>query len=138
MRFEQYLVQRLRESLDVNTHPTSASGAGLDKNDIRIPSLNIEIEAKNAATFNLQADWDQTKAQKTSGNIAILAIRHPKQPEFKESIVCMDLEDFIALAQNQGGKQEVSFTANSQDRWKLQKLVDSAKEVIKLYKQNYE
>jgi hypothetical protein len=50
----------------------------------------------------------------------------------------MDLEDFIALAQNQGGKQEVSFTANSQDRWKLQKLVDSAKEVIKLYKQNYE
>ena len=64
MRFEQYLVQRLRESLDVNTHPTSASGAGLDKNDIRIPSLNIEIEAKNAATFNLQADWDQTKAQR--------------------------------------------------------------------------
>lgn len=100
-RFENHLVERLRRDLDRHTHRTTGSGNGLDKNDIRVPSLDLEIEAKNAATFNIQADWDQTKRQKTSGNMAVLVVRHPKQPEFKETLVVMDFEDFLALLQSQ-------------------------------------
>lgn len=128
-----YLVQRLREALDVNTHKTNASGAGIDKNDIRIPSLNIELEAKNAMNFSIQHDWEQAKSQKTLGNMSMLAIRHPKKAEFEETLVCMDLEDFIALCQNQVENRTVSFTANPQDKWKLKRLVDATREVIKLY-----
>ncbi len=132
-RLEMYLVQRLRETVDVNTHKTNASGAGIDKNDVRIPSLNIELECKNAATFNLQSDWDQARAQKTSGNMSMLAIRHPKLPEFQETLIAMDLEDFIALLQGQQSEREVSFTADKDSKWKVKRLMESAREVIKLF-----
>lgn len=132
-RFEIYLVEKFRETLDVNTHRQPGSGAGLEKNDIRLPSLNIEIEAKNSATFHIQSDWEQTKSQRTTGNMAVLAIRHPKKPEFQETVILMDLNDFIVLVQGQQNKIEVSYTANKEDKWKIQKLVDYCKQVIKLY-----
>jgi hypothetical protein len=134
-RFENYLVNRLRETIDATTHRTYGSGSGLDKNDIRIPKLNIEIEAKNQGVFHLGEDWEQAKRQKTTGNTAILAIRHPRQPEFKETLIVMDLEDWISLIQSSNKDSAVSFTANKDDKWKLQKLIESAKQVIKIYEQ---
>ena len=131
--FEVYLMKKLQETVDVKTHKTNRSGAGIDKQDVRIPSLNIELECKNAATFNIQHDWEQAKLQKTTGNMSMLAIRHPKKPEFVETLIVMSLNDFIVLAQGQKEEREVSFTANIQDKWKLKRFIDSAKEVLKLY-----
>lgn len=130
-RFEKHLVQLFRDTIDVNAHLQPSSGSGLEKNDIRIPTLNIEVEAKNAATFNVQSDWEQTKSQRTSGNMAVLAVRHPKKAEFAETVVIMDINDFIGLVQDRAETREVSFTANRDAKWKLQRLVESAKSVLK-------
>lgn len=133
-RFETYIMERLRETVDANTHRTTASGGGIDKNDIRIPSLNLEIEAKNAVgQFNVQGDWEQTKAQRTTGNNAVLVIRHPKRPEFQETLVVMNFEDWIVLLQGQQPQREVSFAAVKEDKWKIQRLIEAAKQVIKIY-----
>lgn len=133
-KFETYIMRRLQQSVDARTHLTTMSGGGIDKHDVRVPSLNLEIEAKNATgQFNLQGDWEQCKRQKTTGNVAVLAIRHPRRPEFQETLIVMDLEDWIALLQGQQEKREISFTATKEDKYKIQRLVESAKQVIKLY-----
>lgn len=132
-RFEKYLLERVKKELDMNAFRISGSGNGLDKNDIRIPSMNIELEAKNAATFNVQGDWEQAKRQKTTGNMSILVIRHPKRPEFEESVVVMDLEDFFVLAQNQAVSREIIATPDPKNKWIIQNMIDSAKKVLKIY-----
>lgn len=132
-RFEKYLVEVLRQEIDANTHRTAGSGNGLDKNDIRIPSLNLEIEAKNANNFNIQADWEQAKRQTTLGNKTVLAIRHPRKPEFEETVIVIDFNDFLELLKAQGGTREIIERPeeNKQLKYKLDYLIRSAKEVIK-------
>ena len=116
----------MRERVDKNTHRTGASGIGLDKNDVRISALNIEIEAKNAATFNLTEDWAQVERQLTTGNIGVLALRHPKYPEFEKTLVVMDFGDWIDLLQGQ--KEEINIINNKDDSLKY--AIIRAKEVI--------
>lgn len=130
-RFEGHLLKVFRETLDANAHLQPSSGSGYDKNDIRLPGLNVEVEAKNAKTFNVQADWEQAKAQRTPGNMAVLAVRHPRRSEFLETVVVIDLDDFIGLLQDRSGIREVSFTASKGVKWKVQRLVESAKSVLK-------
>jgi aminopeptidase C len=132
-RFEKYLVQKLRETLDVNTHLQPASGSGLEKNDIRIPAFNVEVEAKNAAKFNLVADWQQTKNQKTSGNMAVLAIRNPQLPEFQETLIVIELNEFIGLLQDTQSSRQVSYSADPKAKYALQRLVEAAKSVLKTF-----
>jgi hypothetical protein len=131
--FEVYLLRRFRETVDVNASKTNRSGAGLNKMDVRIPGLNLEIEAKNANTFNLMRDWDQMKSQITSGNMGVLAMRHPRRPEFAETLIVLDLEDFIAILQGQQAEREVSYTADRDTKWKVQRLIDAAKTVLKTF-----
>lgn len=130
-RYENYLVERLRKEVDENTHKQPGSGAGLDKNDIRIPSLNLEIEAKNKARLTILSDWEQAERQTTPGNMTVLAVRHPKHPEFKKSLIIIDLEDFIALLQSQKEETHVVADLDPQLKWKIQAMVDKAKAVIK-------
>ncbi|MEO0304701.1 MAG: hypothetical protein ABIM64_05515, partial [candidate division WOR-3 bacterium] len=110
-RFENYLVSVLKENLDAKTHRNYASGSGLDKNDIRIPSFDIEIEAKNAKRVNLIKDWEQAKRQETASKV-ILAVRNPKKPEFDEVLIVIDLFDFIEILKKQKGKDEVETLAS--------------------------
>lgn len=132
-RLESYLVQRFRETIDKDTHRTAGSGNGLDKNDIRIPSLNIEIEAKNQKSIALIDWWEQTKRQRTLGNTGVLAIRNPKEPEFKETLIVLDLEDFIELLENQGGEKEVTTSFDPKDKWIIRNAIEANKKVIKLF-----
>lgn len=131
-RLENHLVEKLRQCVDSNTHRTSGSGNGLDKNDIRIPSLNIEIEAKNQQTINIRDWWKQTEAQLTSGNIGVLAIRHPDYPEFQKTLIVTDLEDWIGLLQSQGGERVISQVLDSKAKWKIQSTVQNLKDIIKI------
>lgn len=129
-RFEQYLVKIFREQLDCKAHQTTASGAGLDKNDVILPSYDIEIEAKNRkGQFSLSSDWKQLKAQKTQ-NMSVLAIRNPSEAEFKETLIVMELGDFIELVI---GRNSSPATAElpKELKWKVAKLKASAHEVFK-------
>lgn len=132
-RYENYLVSVFREQVDSKTARTYGSGNGNDKNDIRIPNKNWEIEAKNCATIHLIKDWEQSRRQTTQGNCTALAIRHPEKPEFQETLIVISLEDFINLLNKDGGQTEVITTFPKEDKYKLQRLIQATKDVMKLY-----
>lgn len=137
-RLEKYLVDRLRETIDKETHRTVGSGNGLDKNDIRIPSLNIEIEAKNQKTFHLKDDWEQTMRQLTAGNTGVLAIRHCDYPEFKKTLIVMDLEDWISLLQSQHETVEVIEKLDPKNKWVITNAIEANKKLLKLIDKSYD
>jgi len=131
-RFERYLVERFREGVDKNSHRTAGSGSGLDKNDIRIPSLNIEVEAKNTNGFQLTSWLKQADRQTTTGNDTVIIARDPSLPEFQRSLVIMDLELFIELLQNQSGDSNVIANLDPQVKWQAEKTISEMKKLSKM------
>jgi len=98
LRFLNHLVPYFQETIDKDAYKVSASGAGLDKQDIRCPNLNIEWEAKNySKQLPLKTAFTQAQEQRTEGNIPIVVMRHPDYPEFEKSVVALDLDDFLEL-----------------------------------------
>lgn len=106
-RFENYLVEAFKE-LDPKAHRTYGSGSGLDKNDVRLPNFNIEIEAKNQEKIHLIKDWEQLRVQTLGANLGVLAIRNPRKPEFEEVLCVIELNDFIQLCDKRarGGRSK--------------------------------
>lgn len=130
-RLVLHLVEEFRKTLDSKAYEITGSGAGLDKNDLRLPTLNIEVECKNAAKVNLVKDWDQTKRQMTGENLSVLAIRNPSKAEFVETLIVMDVGDFIELVKAQQGEVEVISNFSNDLKWKARRLVEAAKAVLK-------
>lgn len=127
-RFENYLIDYLRENLDAGTHRTYASGRGIDKQDVIIPNYEIELEAKNQKTIKLIDWWEQCKSQEF-GNTGILAIRNPRKAEFQETLIVMSMDIWMELLK---GKPEEIETGNDKNlKWKVKKLKDAAHEVFK-------
>lgn len=129
-RYENYLIEVLRERLDSKAQRTYGSGSGLDKQDVRLPSFNIEIEAKNQKTIKLIDWWEQCKRQEY-GNMAVLCLRNPRKPEFQESLIVMGLDDWIELVKKQNEKVEVESNYDPNLKWKLKRFLDYGKEVFK-------
>ncbi len=131
LRFENYLVEYLRETLDKKAYRVAASGAGLDKNDLRLPNWNIEIEAKNwDKQIDLRGGLEQAERQKTTGNTPVLMMRHPDYAEFKKTIVVMDLDDFVELLLRDHNV-EVAQELPDDLKWRVKRLKDAAHEVFK-------
>lgn len=131
LRFENYLRDVFRDQLDCKAHKTSASGVGLDKNDIILPNYNLEIEAKNQNRYHLDVWWRQLKAQKTSGNDSVLAMRNPKKPEFEETIIAMDLDLFIELVKGRDNPPAI-IEIPREFQWDVKNLENSCKKVYKI------
>ncbi len=129
-RFENWLIEVLRERLDHKAQRTYGSGAGLDKQDVRLPSYDIEIEAKNQKTIKLIDWWEQCKSQE-HGNMAVLALRNPRKAEFQETLIVMGLDDWIELVKKQKEVVEVESNFDPKLKWKIKKLKDAANEVFK-------
>ena len=130
-RFENYLIEYLREHLDSKAQRTYGSGSGLDKQDVRLPNYDIEIEAKNQKAIHLMDWWEQCKRQETSGNKGVLAIRNPRKPEFNEVLIVMGIEDFVDLVEHQKETVEIESNYDPQMKWKLKRFLDYGKEVFK-------
>ena len=129
-RYENHLIEVIREKLDSKAQRTYGSGAGLDKQDIRLPSFNIEIEAKNQKTLKVMDWWEQCKRQEF-GNTGVLVFRNPRKPEFTESLVIMDLHDWIELVKKQNEVVEVESNFDPKLKWKVANLKRAAQEVFK-------
>jgi len=127
-RFENYLLGIFREQLDGNAHRTTGSGSGLDKNDLALPSYNMEVEAKNAKHFSLTKDWEQLKRQRTH-RMNVLAIRNPKKPEFEETLIVMELGDFIGLVLRNNAPSVVELPQDF--KWRVKKMKDATHDVFK-------
>ncbi len=131
LRLVNYLVEILRESVDEKAYAVTGSGAGLDKQDIRLPARNIEIEAKNWDNYAVGEWLDQAESQRTSGNVPVVMARDPKQPEFKRVVVIMELGDWIELInQNVGSINTGGFV--KEDKWVLSNLEKNLKQVLKI------
>jgi len=130
-RFENHLIEVLKENLDSKAQRTYGSGNGLDKQDIRLPQFDIEIEAKNQKTIKLIDWWEQCRRQLTSGNMGVLALRNPRKPEFQETLIVMSLEDWTEMVKKQNEKVEIESNFSPGLKWKVKKLKDSAQEVFK-------
>ena len=120
------LAKKLR---DAGTHRNIGSGAGLDKGDLAVPSINSVIEAKNQATVHLLNWWTQAKSQALHDQIPILAIRNPEHAEFDETLVVLSLPDMIKLIKG-NSKQEISQSLSWEQKNKLQRLITAAKDII--------
>jgi hypothetical protein len=131
IRLENWLVEKCREIIDAKSFKTSASGAGMDKNDVRIPNFDIEIEAKNQATWKMPEYVEQLKRQRTNGNMSVLAVRNPAKPEFEEVYIIMDFFDWANLVKKQNDKIEVESNFDSKLKWKIANLKRAAQEVFK-------
>jgi hypothetical protein len=129
-RYENHLIEVLREKLDSKAQRTYGSGSGLDKQDVRLPSFNIEIEAKNQKNIKLIDWWEQCKRQEF-GNTAVLCLRNPRKPEFMESLVVMDLHDWIELVKKQNETVEVESNFDPNLKWKVKRLKEAAQAVFK-------
>jgi hypothetical protein len=131
IRLENWLVEKCRELIDVKTFKTSASGAGLDKNDVRIPNFDIEIEAKNQGVWHMPEYVEQLKRQKTNGNTSVLEVRNPAKPEFEEVFIIMDFYDWAELVKRQNSNVEVESNFDPKLKWKVKKLQEAARDVFK-------
>lgn len=131
-RYENHLIEILRQQLDEKAQRTYGSGAGLDKNDVVLPQFDIEIEAKNQKTLKI-LDWmEQTQSQQNkSGRTSVMVFRNPRKAEFVESFVVMDLYDWIELVKKQKDQVEVINNQDPQLKWKVKRLKDAANEVFK-------
>ena len=130
-RFENHLIEILKETLDCKAQRTYGSGNGLDKQDIRLPQFDIEIEAKNQKTIKL-IDWlEQCRRQITGSNMGVLAIRNPRKPEFQEVLIVLSLDDWAELVKKQNETVEVESNYYPKLKWRLKRFLDYGKEVFK-------
>ena len=134
-RFEIHLTQVIREQLDPKAYRIVGSGKGIDKNDVRMPSINIEIEAKNANQVSLVKDFEQLEQQNTSGNVGVLAIRNPKKAEFLQTFIVMDLGDWIDLVKRAGNEDGEGIQIENQLdpnlKWKIRNVIQASKALLK-------
>lgn len=130
-RFEYYLRDHFKDHIDIDTRKNLMSGAGYDKGDIRIPSLNIVIEAKNQKTISLIEWWEQSKVQALGDDIPVLALRNPRKAEFAETLVVISLEHFTDLLLNTKKDVVVQEKLDYSQRSALLSLISAAKKVLK-------
>ena len=129
-RFENYLIEYLREHLDSKAQRTYGSGSGLDKQDVKLPSYEIEIEAKNQKAIHLLDWWEQCKSQEF-GNMAVLALRNPRKAEFQEVLIVMGMDDWIELVKKQKDQVEIISNFDRELKWRIKRLEQAAHEVFK-------
>lgn len=129
-RYENWLIEYFRERLDKKAQRTYGSGSGLDKQDIRLPSFNIEVEAKNQKTLKIMDWWEQCKRQEF-GNMAVVIFRNPRKAEFQENLVLLSLDDFTELVKKQNEVVEVESNYDPNLKWKIANLKRSVQEVFK-------
>jgi hypothetical protein len=130
-RFENYLIDLFRKECDSKAHRTYGSGNGLDKQDVRLPAFNVEVEAKNQKTIKLLDWWEQCQRQQTTGNVGVLAIRNPRKPEFQEILIVMSSDYFTELLKGYKGEAVVESNFSPNLKWKIQRARQSLQEVFK-------
>jgi len=121
-RYENFLIEVFREKLDSKAQRTYGSG--------RLPSFDIEIEAKNQKVLKIIDWWEQCKRQEY-GNTGVVIFRNPRKAEFQENLVLMSLDDWIELVKRKNEVVEVESNFSPNMKWKLKRFLDYGKDVFK-------
>jgi hypothetical protein len=132
-RFEKMIAKDIEaEGLGMARRETG-SGSGLKKGDIA-SNLPFMIEAKNQKTICIQKWIRQAKEQARIGNYNpnkwALVFKDPATPEANPEVYAViDFYEFLKLLKKD--KEPIIKEQDREIKWKLQRLIESAKAVIK-------
>jgi hypothetical protein len=128
---ENWIVDRLRISgLDSRAYRQKGSGNGLNKGDIW-NDLDLCIEAKNCKNFS--RDWFKQVKRESLGVQIPVVVWHTNGVPLDDSVAIISwayLEELLLAKQ-----QPVTKAPDRDAQWKIKKLAESAKDVIKLLEQ---
>ena len=128
------ILERIKREVDNGAYEVVGSGAGLDKGDIRIPSLDLVAEVKNCETISMAKWVKQAEREGLQHSKTALMWRHPKSPlDNPEIRVDIGLDYFIEIVQRYSEPRIKQ--PDREMRWKIQRLIDSAKAVLKELKE---
>ena len=132
-RFENYINQQIEECGFGRAIRTPGSGSGKIKGD-SFNSLDFLLEIKNQKNIQWYQCIDQAKIQAVKGNFNryqwALIVRDPRTPEDNPDIYAViDFWQLLKLIKD--AKQPISKEPDREMKYALQRLVDSAKAVMK-------
>jgi len=131
-RFENYIAEQIEEMGLGKATREIGSGSGKRKGDI-FSNLDFLLEAKNQKHLSWWASIDQSKKQAEQGNYArdkwALIIRDPRKGEFQDCYVVMDMWEWLSLLRK--NKEPKIKQVDREMGWKIKKLIQSAKQVLK-------
>ena len=127
-KFENQVANWFRDN-GIKMWRDSASGGGTREKADCGNNLNLHLECKAVKKINLKEVWQKAKfeCEKTHNNPAI-CIHFDQMPE-EEFIVAINNDYFLELLT--GGKAIPEM--DPKNKWKVQRLVEAAKEVLKVY-----
>lgn len=132
-RFEKFVLQYIRETLDAHAYQPAGSGNGLEKGDVYLPNHDVVIEVKNQSHIKLLEWWEQTEEQ-AHHQMPALIIRHPKFAEEKKTLAVIHFEDFCELLKKQNETVEVDIPDAD---FETRKALDLINQGYKLLKRKY-
>jgi len=131
--FVKKVIERLKE-IDSGTYEIVGSGAGKEKGDLRAPLFDMVGEGKDQKQLAMREWTRQSEKEGLGYNKTFLAWRHPDSPSANPDIrIDISIEFFIELLKKSKEPKTAERQLQSGEKWKIQRLVQSAKEVMKLY-----
>ena len=131
-RFEKFITKQIEGAGLGKACRTPGSGSGQNKGDV-FSGLDFMIEAKNEAQTNFLPNVDQAVKEAEEGNTYkdkwSLVTRDPRYPEFERVYVTMDFYEWLELLKK--SKEPLIKEPDRDMRYKLQRLIQTAKDVIK-------
>lgn len=131
-RFENFIVEEIKQMGLGYATRTAGSGSGLEKGDI-FSSLPWSIECKNQQSTKTLQWIDQTKREAEQGNFDrdkwLLLFRDPREPEFTTCYALLDMWELLKLLKKD--KEPLSKKPDKELKWHLTRLKDSLNQVIK-------
>ncbi|HDY66725.1 MAG TPA: hypothetical protein ENH85_02920 [Candidatus Scalindua sp.] len=124
------ILERIKPELDMSAYEVSGSGAGLDKGDFRIPSIDLVGEAKDHKQISMATWVEQAKKEGLGHSRTAVFWKMPKSPSADPEIrVDMSLELFIEM----GGrfKDPIMKEPTREFKWDLENLENAIKRVKK-------
>ncbi len=124
------IIKILKRELDPATYEVSGSGASLDKGDIRIPILDLVVEAKDHKKISL-AKWVRQSEREGLGHSKTAVIwKMPDSPSANPDIrVDIPLDYFIDLAN--GYKDPKIENPDRETAWLIKSAITILKKLLK-------
>ena len=124
--FAQFLVAN-----GIKAWKDGASGGGHNEKADVGNNLNIHFEVKTCKAINLKTVWYKAIHECTkTHNDPVLAVHFDGMPP-NEWLMVLHSDHFIDLLT--GKKENESVYVDPKNKWAVQKLLESAKQVIKIY-----
>ena len=124
------IVKRLKDELDSSTYEVNGSGAGLDKGDIRVPLVDLVIEAKDWKKVSMAKWTGQSEKEGLQHSKTAVMWKHPESlsgnPEIRVDI---SLEYFIDILKRYSEPKIKE--PDREMKWHLINLKNAINQVIK-------